>query len=175
MDWKGKLGWVLVPCPLCISCDLLGWRLQPRAPSTGLPSSRVSSSVGFFPFPSLKTHKQNPKLLWPKCVTYGAISESALGTKLVLHCHFCDNEGEESRESNWQANGGDSVWGLPRRQRLWGWAQHPDSGSRLKKDTCKTSFAEKTAFLLGNLAICNQSLKNVWNHCSSNFTPRNWL
>ena len=96
MDWKGKLGWVLVPCPLCISCDLLGWRLQPRAPSTGLPSSRVSSSVGFFPFPSLKTHKQNPKLLWLKCVTYGAISESALGTKLVLHCHFCDNEGEES-------------------------------------------------------------------------------
>lgn len=127
----------------------------------------VSSSVGFFPFPSLKTHKQNPKLLWPKCVTYGAISESALGTKLVLHCHFCDNEGRKAVKAIGKQMVGTQC-GLPRRQRLWGWAQHPDSGSRLKKDTCKTSFAEKTAFLLGNLQYVTKVLKNVWNHCSSN-------
>lgn len=127
------------------------WR--PRAE---LPTSLVPSSVGSFSSPSPKTHKQNPKLLWPECVTYGAISKSALRTKLVLYWHFPENEREETLGTQSQ-----SKWLEPFVNFCQEEASVGELSLMMQGHSSKKTPLQKTAFLEGNLVICSQNLNNV--------------
>lgn len=79
---------------------------------------------------------------------------------MVLHRHLCDNEREESLgkqlASKWW---GPSV-NFPEERGSEDGLNILTQGHVLKKAPVKL-LLQKTAFLLGNLAIGNQSLKNV--------------
>lgn len=93
------MGKSLFPVPFCTT-----WPTEMKSAAGGIESqaSYITGSFHcwliFISFPKDKQTESKTTVTW--MWTYGAISKSALRTKLVLHCHFSDNE---RRERLWQS------------------------------------------------------------------------
>lgn len=91
---------------------------------------------------------------------YSAISKSALRAELVLHCHFSDNEKEESLGKQLQRKKLGHGVNLPQEEVFENGFSYIIQGHILKKTIIKQPL-QNMAFLDSDIAICNLNLKNV--------------